>query len=292
MPKRKPSKPQVAESPVADVFENRHPSAAEKALGGEDARSDAREISRTADRRAHRRKSSTSTATPASPRFPAFRSTVSTPKPIFPKTGARKNILAIPGQAALHARHSRHRISRQAFHHAAVFRLRFARGDQPALQISARARRQRAFRGVRFAHADGLRLRPSSQRRRSWQVRRGHRFARRHGNSFQRNRSGENHGVDDHQFTGVGAVGDVSGGGGKTGRGLEEDFRHNSERHSQGIHRAEGIYLSAGAVDAAGDRYVRVRIEVYAALQYYFDQRISHPRGRIDRAAGTGLHFV
>ena len=30
MPEQKPSKPQVAESPVADVFENRHPSPGEK----------------------------------------------------------------------------------------------------------------------------------------------------------------------------------------------------------------------------------------------------------------------
>jgi methylmalonyl-CoA mutase N-terminal domain/subunit len=30
MPEKKPSKPQVAESPIADVFENRHPSTAEK----------------------------------------------------------------------------------------------------------------------------------------------------------------------------------------------------------------------------------------------------------------------
>ena len=28
-----------------------------------------------------------------------------------------------------------------------------------------------------------------------------------------------------------------------------------AERHPEGIHRAEGIHLSAGAVDAAGDRH-------------------------------------
>ena len=33
MPEKKPPKPQVAESPIADVFENRHPSAAEKNVG-------------------------------------------------------------------------------------------------------------------------------------------------------------------------------------------------------------------------------------------------------------------
>ena len=33
MPEKKPSKPQVAETPVADVFEGRHPSANEKKWG-------------------------------------------------------------------------------------------------------------------------------------------------------------------------------------------------------------------------------------------------------------------
>ena len=44
-----------------------------------------------------------------------------------------------------------------------------------------------------------------------------------------------------------------------------------AERHPEGIHRAEGIHLSAGAVDAAGDRHFRVRLEVHAALQHDFD---------------------
>ena len=45
----------------------------------------------------------------------------------------------------------------------------------------------------------------------------------------------------------------------KQGADWKKDFRHDPERHSQGIHRAEGIHLSAGAFDAAGDRHVRVR---------------------------------
>src|SRR2546421_867647 len=56
-------------------------------------------------------------------------------------------------------------------------------------------------------------------------------------------------------------MGDVPGGGGKTRCGLEEDFWNHSERYSQGVHRTKRIHLSAGAVDAAGGGYFRVRFE-------------------------------
>ena len=136
----------------------------------------------------------------------------------LPKDWSEEKYLGYPGQPPLHARHSRHRISRQALHHAPVLRFRLAGRNQPALQISAGARRQRTFRGLRSAHADGLRLRPSRQRRRSRQMRRRYRFARRHGNSLRRHRSRKDHGLDDHQFARVGAVGYVSGGRGKARR--------------------------------------------------------------------------
>ena len=78
----------------------------------------------------------------------------------------------------------------------------------------------------------------------------------------------------------------------KTGRGLEEDLRHTAERHPEGVHRAEGVHLSSGAVDAAGDRYLRVRFAPHAALQSHLHLRLPHPRSRLDRAAGAGLHSL
>ena len=44
----------------------------------------------------------------------------------------------------------------------------------------------------------------------------------------------------------------------KQGVPMDRLWRHAAERHPQGIHRAEGVPLSAGAVDAAGDRHHRV----------------------------------
>ena len=68
-------------------------------------------------------------------------------------------------------------------------------------------------------------------------------------------------------------------------------LRHAAERHSEGIHRAEGVHFPAAAFHAPGDRHHRVfGAAARSALQSDFDQRLSHPRGRLDRRAGTGLH--
>ena len=71
---------------------------------------------------------------------------------------------------------------------------------------------------------------------------------------------------------------------------LGAPLRHAAERHPEGVHRAEGVHFSAAAVDAAGHRHHRIRRPAHAALQSDFDQRLPHPRGRLDRRAGTGLH--
>ena len=67
-------------------------------------------------------------------------------------------------------------------------------------------------------------------------------------------------------------------------------LRHSAERHSEGIHRAEGIHLSAAAVHAAGHRHHRIRRTAHAPLQSDFDQRLSHSRSRLDGGAGTRFH--
>ena len=133
-------------------------------------------------------------------------------------------IPGLPGPAALHPRNSCHRLPRQAVDDASVLRLCLSGRDQPALQVPAGARQRRAFGGLRPADADGLRQRSCVQRGRGRQVRRGHRFARGHGDTVQRNRSGKDDGFDDHQLSGFDSVGHVPGGRRKTGRGLEEDF--------------------------------------------------------------------
>jgi methylmalonyl-CoA mutase N-terminal domain/subunit len=72
--------------------------------------------------------------------------------------------------------------------------------------------------------------------------------------------------------------------------GLEQNFGDVAERHPQGIHRAKGIHLPAGALHAAGDRHVRIWRKEYAEVQPHFDQRLSHPGSGLDRDSGISVH--
>ena len=74
-----------------------------------------------------------------------------------------------PGAVALHPRHPRRPCTAgRPVDHAAVRRLRHRRGVQPPLQVPAGVGADRPFGGVRSAHADGARLRPSRSRAAKW----------------------------------------------------------------------------------------------------------------------------
>ena len=90
-------------------------------------------------------------------------------------------------------------------------------------------------------------------------VRRRDRFARRHGNSLQRHSARQDQHVDDDECAGRDSLVDVSRRCREAGRRLEEAARHDSERHPEGIHRAEDLHLPAAAFDEADRRHVRVR---------------------------------
>jgi Methylmalonyl-CoA mutase, N-terminal domain/subunit len=66
--------------------------------------------------------------------------------------------------------------------------------------------------------------------------------------------------------------------------------RHRPERHPQGVHRARELHLPAAALDAADDRPVRVLRRADPELEHDLDQRLPHPRGRLDRGAGARVH--
>ncbi len=69
---------------------------------------------------------------------------------------------------------------------------------------------------------------------------------------------GRGHHLDDHQFARGDDLRDVPGRRGKAGRGLAGALGHDSERHPERVHRAEGVHLPAAAVDAAHHRHLRL----------------------------------
>ena len=93
-----------------------------------------------AHRRAHRQQPDEH-GHAASPPSRACRFAGFTRRPTCPRTGATTRP-RLSRTAALHARHSRHGLSRQALDHAPVLRLCLARRNQPALPVPVRARRK------------------------------------------------------------------------------------------------------------------------------------------------------
>jgi hypothetical protein len=102
--------------------------------------------------------------------------------------------------------------------------------------------------------------------------------------------AGGHHDLDDDQLAGADDLRDVPGRRGAAGRRLEDAVGHDSERHPQRVHRAEGIHFPAAPVDAADHGHLRVLRGRSAEVEHDLGERVSHSRGRIDRAAGTGLH--
>ena len=76
----------------------------------------------------------------------------------------------------------------------------------------------------------------------------------------------------------------------RQGCSWQRSRRDHSERHVQGVHRAEGVDLSACAVAPHRHRHDRVLHARGAALAPGVDLRLPHPRGRLDGGAGAGLH--
>ena len=71
---------------------------------------------------------------------------------------------------------------------------------------------------------------------------------------------------------------------------LGELVGHDPERHPQGVHRARHLHLSAAALAAHRHRHLRVVRARAAELEHDLDQRLPHPRGRLDGGAGGGVH--
>ena len=65
---------------------------------------------------------------------------------------------------------------------------------------------------------------------------------------------------------------------------------HDPERHPQGVHRPRDLHLPAGALDAPGDRHLRLLPGRAARLEHDQHQRLPHARGRGDRGPGGRLH--
>ena len=212
-------------------------------------------------------------------RFPIIRSSRCTAPKISPGIDYDRDLL-VPRSVPVHARHPPDDVSRPAVDDAPVRRFRHRQADQRALQVLAGAGPDGIIGCLRHARAHGLRLRPSSRARRSRQVRRCHRHAARHARPHCWHRSRLDHDVDDDQLHGAGRARDVYRRGRSAGRSPRQTRRHAASRHAQGIHRAEGVDLSARTLDAHHHRHDGVLCEARTKMEHDLDLGLSHPGSR------------
>ena len=127
-------------------------------------------------------------------------------------------------------------------------------------------------------------------RRRGRARRRGDRFDRGHGGAVRRHPARQGVDVDDDQRDRDHPAGAVCRGRQAAGCGAEGSVGHDPERHPQGIHRARDLHLPAAGVAAHRHRHIRVLRAGGAAVEHDLDQRLPHPRSRIDGGAGGRVH--
>ena len=70
---------------------------------------------------------------------------------------------------------------------------------------------------------------------------------------------------------------------GEAGRPARGSGRHQPERHTQGVHRPEGVALPARAFHACLQGHARLRDRAHAPLEHCLHLRLPHPRGREHR---------
>ena len=164
----------------------------------------------------------------------------------------------LSGHPALSARPLPHHVRHPAVDHPAICRLLHRRGFQRLLPAQPRRRPEGPLGRLRSRHPPRLRFRSSARRRRRRHGGRGDRFDLRHAHAVRRHPARPDVGVDDHERRGAAGAGALHRRRRGAGRGAGEAVRHDPERHPQGIHGAQHLYLSARAVVAHHLRHLRL----------------------------------
>ena len=79
-------------------------------------------------------------------------------------------------------------------------------------------------------------------------------------------------------------------GGSGTGLYARPDGRYDPERHPQGVHGAQHLYLSARVLDAHHRRHLRVHLEEHAQVQLDLDFGLPHAGGGRHGRHRAGVH--
>ena len=136
----------------------------------------------------------------------------------------------------------------------------------------------------------GYDSRSSARHRRRRHGRGRDRFDLRHAHAVFRHPARPDERVDDHERRGAADPGAVRRGRRGTGRAAGETLGHDSERHSERVHGAQHLHLSAGALDADHLRHFCLHLAKNAEIQFDLDLRLSHAGSRRHAGPRTRLY--
>ena len=137
-------------------------------------------------------------------------------------------------------------------------------------------------RGYDFGSSAGSRRRRHGGRR--------HRFDLRHAHAVCRHPARFDQRFDDHERRGSAGHGAVHCRRRRTGRADGGAVGDHSERHPEGVHGPQHLYLSARRLDADRGRHFRLHRGEHAEIQFNLDLRLSHAGGGRDAGSGARLH--
>ena len=174
--------------------------------------------------------------------------------------------------------------------HPAICRFLHRRGFQRLLPAQSRRRAEGAFDRLRSRHPSRLRLRSPARRRRRRHGRRRDQLDLRHAHAVCRHSARSDVGVDDHERRRAAGARALHRRRRGTRRAAGKTRRHHPERHSQRVHGAQHLYLSAEALAAHHLRYLRLHLGAHAEVQFDLDLRLPHAGSRRDRRPRARLY--
>ena len=196
----------------------------------------------------------------------------------------------LAGHRALSARPLPHDVCQPALDHPAICRVLHGGRFQRVLPPQSRRRAKGPLGRVRSRHPPRLRFRSPARLRRRRHGRRRDRLDLRHAHAVLGDSARPDERVDDHERRGAADPGAVRRGCRGTGRAAGKTLRHHSERHSERVHGAQHLHLSAGALDADHLRHFCVHLAEDAEIQLDLDLRLSHAGGRRDAGPRARLY--
>ena len=164
------------------------------------------------------------------------------------------------------------------------------RGVQRILPPQPGRRAEGSVGGIRPCYAPRLRRRPPARGGRRGQSRRVDLLGRGHEGTVQRHSARQDVGVDDHERCRAAHPGILHRDGSGAGLHARPAGRYDPERHPQGVHGAQHLYISARVLDADHRRHLRVHLEEHAQVQLDLDLGVPHAGGRRHGRHRAGLH--